>query len=319
MLDLGSIGRFLAALGGLWSRSEQYLPLIMGIAFGLAGLVFTLSMLQAFLQDNTEEDYFRIMARFGITLAVLGDYRDLFAKFNIMSSDLAHRFADPNSFQNFFQQIQGQFSTLSGVLAFAANWTASIVALLTLLSAIILVMGYLALVTAQALAVILLYVFGPFLIALLPSRQLSSVSYGYVRALLQVLLWPAMWSLVFALFTGALVQAFIAGPIVNLIPAIFLILLAILLTQIPRLTGYLTTGALNASGAALSALMTAAMAYVTYRVVEAGTSAALSYATGGAALTVPQAVGYMARSRSTETNSIPPQTTFAPLPPPATA
>src|SRR5436305_6009203 len=170
---MGSIGRFLAALGGLWDRSEQYLPLIMGIAFPLAALVFTFSMLQAFLQDNTEEDYFRIMARFGITLAVLGDYRDLFAKFNIMSSDLAHRFADPNSFQNFFQQIQGQFSTLSGVLAFAANWTASIVALLTLLSAVIIVMGYLALVTAQVIDVILLYVFVQLLLAIMLSMHIS--------------------------------------------------------------------------------------------------------------------------------------------------
>ena len=319
MLDMGSIGRFLAALGGLWDRSEQYLPLMMGIAFPLAALVFTFSMLQAFLQDNTEEDYFRIMARFGITLAILSEYRDLFTKFNMMSSDLAHRFADPNSFQNFFQQIQGQFNSLSGILLAAANFTGSIVALLTLVSAVILVMGYLALVTAQALAVILLYVFGPLLLALLPSRQLSSVTFGYLRALLQVLLWPAMWSLVFALFTGALVQAFTAGPIVNLIPAIFLILLSVLLTQIPRLTGYLMTGALNATGAALSTLMTAAMAYVTYRVVETGASAALAYATGGAAVSVPQAAGYFARSRSSETTSVPPQTNFVPLPPPAAA
>lgn len=319
MVDLGSIGRFLAALGGLWDRSDQYLPLIMGIAFLLAALVFTFAMLQTFLQDNTEEDYFRIMARFGITLAVLGDYRDLFSKFNLMSSDLAHRFADPNSFQNFFQQIQSQFNSLSGILVAAANFTGSIVALLTLVSVVILVMGYLALVTAQALAVILLYVFGPLLLALLSSRQLSTVTYGYFRALLQVLLWPAMWSLVFALFTGALVQAFTSGPIVNLIPAIFLVLLAVLLTQIPRLTGYLTTGALNVTGAALSAVMTAAMAYVTYRVVETGASAALAYATGGAAVTVPQAVGYLARGRSTETTTVPPQTTFVPLPPPATA
>ena len=318
MLDLGSIGRFLAALGGLWDRSEQYLPLMMGIAFPLAALVFTFSMLQAFLQDNSEEDYFRIMARFGVTVAILGDYRDLFTQFNLMSSDLAHRFADPNSFQSFFQQIQSQFNSLSGILAAAANFTGSIVALLTLVSAVILVMGYLALVTAQALAVILLYVFGPLLLALLPSRQLSTVTYGYLRALLQVLLWPAIWSLVFALFTGALVQAFTAGPIVNLVPAIFLVLLAILLTQIPRLTGYLTTGALNATGAVLSSLMTAAMAYVTYRVVETGASAALAYATGGAT-TVPQAIGYMAKSRSTETSSVPPQTSFAPLPPPAAA
>ena len=319
MLDLGSIGRFLAALGGLWDRSEQYLPLILGIAFPLAGLVFTFSLLQAFLQDNTEEDYFRIMARFGVTLALLGDYRDLFMKFNVMSSDLAHRFADPNSFQNFFQQVQSQFSSLSGALAFAANWSSSIVALLMLLSAVILVIAYLGLVAAQAIAVILLYVFGPLLIALLPSRQLSAVTYGYVRALLQVLLWPAVWSIMFALFTGALLQAFVAGPGVNLVPAILLVLLAILLTQIPRLTGYLTTGALNATGAALSALVTAGMAYVTYRVVETGASAALAYATGGAAVTVPQAVGYMARSRSSETTSVPPQTSFAALPPPASA
>jgi hypothetical protein len=319
MLDLGSIGRFLAGLGGLWDRSEQYLPLMLGIAFPLAALIFTFSMLQAFLQDNTEEDYFRIMARFGITLAILGDYRGLFSNFNLMSSDLAHRFADPNSFQNFFQQIQGQFTSLSGVLAFAANWTVGIVPLLTLFSAVILVIGYLGLVTAQAVAVILMYVFGPLLIALLPSRQLSSVTYGYFKGLLQVLLWPAMWSIVFALFTGSLVQIFTSGPIVNLVPALFLVLLAILLTQIPRLTGYLISGALNATGAALSALMTAAMAYVTYRVVETGASAVLAYATGGAATTVTQAVGYMARSRSTETSSTPPQTNFSPLPPPASA
>ncbi|SRR5581483_5740997 len=319
MLDLGAIARFLAALGGLWERSEQYLPLIMGIALPLAALVFTFSMLQAFLQDNVEEDYFRIMARFGITLAILGDYRDLFAKFNVMSSDLARRFADPNSFEKFFQQVQSQFSSLDGVLAFATSWFSSIVAMLILLSAVILVIAYVGLVAAQAIAVVLLYVFGPLLIALLPSRQLSAVTYGYVRALLQVLLWPAVWSIMFALFTGALVQVFVSGPGINLVPSMLLVLMAILLTQIPRLTSYLTTGALNVTGAAISALVTAGMAYVTYRVVETGASAALAYATGGAAVTVPQAVGYIARSRSVETTSVPPQTRFAPLPPPSAA
>lgn len=318
MLDLGSIGRFLAALGGLWNRSEQYLPLIMGIALPLAAVIFTFSMLQSFFQDAPEEDYFRIMARFGITLAILGDYRSVFADFNLMSSDLAHRFADPNSFQNFFQQVQTQLTSFNGVLAFATSWMSSIVAMLVLLSAVILVIAYVGLVAAQAIAVVLLYVFGPLLVALLPSRQLSSVTYGYVKALLQVLLWPAVWSIMFALFTGALLQVFVAGPGINLVPAMLLVLMAILLTQIPRLTGYLTTGALNATGAALSALLTAGMAYVTYRVVQTGASAALAYATGGAAVTVPQAVGYFARSRSAETTSVPPQTNFRALPPPQT-
>ncbi len=211
MLDLGSIGRFLAALGGLWTRSEQYLSLIMAIALPLAALVFTFSMLQSFFQDGPEEDYFRIMARFGITLAILGDYRDLFTKFNLMSSDLAHWFADPNSFQNFFQQVQSQFTSLSGVLAFATSWASSIVAMLILLSAVILVIAYIALVAGQAIAVILLYVFGPLLIALLPSRQLSSVTYGYVRALLQVLLWPAVWSIMFALFFNGVFACDVQG------------------------------------------------------------------------------------------------------------
>ena len=123
----------------------------------------------------------------------------------------------------------------------------------------------------------------------------------------------------FALFTGALVKVFVSGPGINLVPSMLLVLMAILLTQIPRLTGYLTTGALNATGAALSALITAGMAYVTYRVVETGASAALAYATGGAAVSIPQAVGYFARSRSSETTSVPPQTNFVPLPPPAAA
>src|SRR5438105_3054906 len=91
-MDLGSISRFLAALGGLWSRAEQYLPLVLGIALPLAAVVFTFSMLQSFFQDAPEEDYFRIMGRFGITLAILGDYRSLFEQFNQLSSDLAHRF-----------------------------------------------------------------------------------------------------------------------------------------------------------------------------------------------------------------------------------
>ena len=318
-MDLGSISRFLAALGGLWSRAEQYLPLFLGIALPLAALVFTFSMLQAFFQDGAEEDYFRVMARFGITLAILGDYRNLFGQFNQLSSDLAHHFGDPNSFQSFFQQIQSQFDNLSGALAFAANFSSSIVSLLTLLSAVILVLAYLGLVVAQAIAVILLYVFGPLLIALLPNRQLSIVTYGFVKGLLAVLLWPAVWSIVFALFTGALLQAFVSGPIVSLVPAILLILLAILLTQIPRLTGYLTSGALNAAGAVMSELVTAGLAYVTYKVVETGASAALAYATGGAATTVPQAIAYVAKSRSAEMTAVPPRPNFAPLPPPATA
>ena len=318
-MDLGSISRFLSALGGLWSRAEQYLPLMLGIALPLAAVVFTFSMLQSFFQDAPEEDYFRIMGRFGVTLAILGDYRSLFDQFNQLSSALAHHFGDPNSFQAFFQQIQSQFSSLGTVLAFAANMSSSIVTLLTLLSAVILVLAYLGLVVAQALAVILLYIFGPLLIAVLPNRQLASVTYTYVKALLQVLLWPAIWSIVFALFTGALLQVFLAGPVVNLVPAIMLVLLAILLTQVPRLTGYITRGALHSVGSGLSELVTAGLAYMTYRVVETGASAAIAYATGGAAVTVPQAIGYFARSRSAETTGVPPQTNFQALPPPETA
>jgi predicted small integral membrane protein len=313
-MDLGSISRFLAGLGGLWSRAEQYLPLVLGIALPLAALVFTFSMLQSFFQDAPEEDYFRIMGRFGITIAVLGNYRGLFDEFNQLSSDLARRFGDLNSFQSFFQQIQSQFTTLGGALAFAANMFTSIVPLLTLLSAVILVLAYLGLVVGQALAVVLLYIFGPLLIAMLPNRQLASVTYTYVKALLQVLLWPAIWSIVFALFTEALLQAFVAGPVVSLVPAILLVLIAILLTQIPRLTGYITRG-----GSALSELVTAGLAYATYRTVDTGVSSAIAYGTGGAAVTVPQAIGYFARSRSAETTSVPPQTNFRALPPPETA
>src|SRR5260370_16293432 len=133
-MDLGSISRFLAGLGGLWSGAEQYLPLILGIALPLAALVFTFSMLQSFFQDSPTEDYFRIMGRFGITLAILGDYRSLFDQFNQLSSDLARRFGDPNSFQAFFQQIQSQFPSLGGGLSFAATMLPTPVPLLTLLS-----------------------------------------------------------------------------------------------------------------------------------------------------------------------------------------
>jgi hypothetical protein len=319
MPDLGTISRFLAALSGLWDRSEQYLPLILDIALPLAALVFTFSMLQVFFQDGTEEDYFRNMFRFGITLAILGDYRTLFMKFNVLSSDLAHHFGDPNSFQSFFQQVQSQFDSLSGAIVFTARLSTSIVTVFILLSAVILVLAYVGLVAAQALAIILLYIFGPLLLALLPSRQLSVVAYTYLKALLQVLLWPAVWSLVLALFTGALFRVLTSGAFADLVPAILLVLLAILLTQIPRLTGYLTSGALNAAGSAISALVTAGLAYATYKVAETGASAALAYATGGAATTVPQAIAYVTRSRSSETTVVPPRPNFAPLPPPASA
>ncbi len=318
-MDLATISGFLAALGGLWDRAEQYLPIILAIALPLAALIFTLSMLQAFFQDGTAEDYFRLMGRFGITLAILGNYRSLFQQFNQLSSALAQYFGDPNSFQSFFQQIQSQFDSLGGALAFAVSWSSSIVSLLVLLSAVILVLAYLGLVVAQAIAVILLYVFGPLLIALLPSRQLSAVTYGYMKGLLQVLLWPAVWSIVFALLTGALIQVFVSGPIVSLVPAILLVLLAIVLTQIPRVTGYLASGALNAAGAAISALVTAGLAYATYRVVESGASVGLAAATGGAAVTVPQAIGYLARSRASGSSLAPSPTTFASLPPPTAA
>lgn len=319
MIDLGSASRFLVALGGLWDRAEQYLPLLLGIAMPLAALVFTFSMLQAFFQDEPEEAYFRIMGRFGITLAILGDYRTLFDKFNQLSSDLAHHFADPNSFQNFFQQLESRMTGLAGVISFTWLLSGSIVTLLTLLSAVVLVLAYLGLVLTQAIAVILLYVFGPLLIALLPSRQLSSVTYGYVRAFLQVLLWPAVWSIVFALFTGALLEVFVGGPIVNLVPAILLVLLSILLTQIPRLTGYITSGALHATGTALSEVITAGMAYAGYKVAETGASAAIAVATGGAAVTVPRAIAYVVKSRSMEATQAPPRTNFTALPPPTSA
>ncbi len=316
--DIGTVSQALAALGGLWSRAEQYLPLIQQIALPLAGVVFTFTMLQVMLGNDPEEDYFRIMGRFGITLALLAEYRGLFLKFNQLSSALAHVFADPNSFENFFQQIQSQLGLLDTVISFTWLLTGSIVTLLILVAAVFLVLAYVGLVVAQAIAVILLYIFGPLLLALLPNRQLSVVTYNYFKAVLQVLLWPAVWSIVFALFTAALLNIILAGPLLNLIPAILLVLLAVLLTQIPRLTAHLTRGALNSTGAALSALVTAGMAYVTYRAVDTGSSAVLALATGGAATTVPQTVGYLARSRSAETRLVPARTSFNPMPPPRT-
>ena len=79
------------------------------------------------------------------------------------------------------------------------------------------------------------------------------------------------------------------------------------------------TARMAATGAAISALVTAGLAYATYKVAETGASAVLAYATGGAAVTVPQAIGYVARSRSSETAVVPPPTKFAALPPPTTA
>src|SRR5437879_13348808 len=153
MIDLGSASRFLAALGGLWDRAEQYLPLMLSIALPLAALVFTFSMLQAFFQDGTEEDYFRVMGRFGITLAILGDYRSLFMKFNVLSSDLAHHFGDPNSFQSFFQQVQSQFDSLSGAIVFTARLSTSIVMILIFLFAVFLFMGYIGIIIYHALSI----------------------------------------------------------------------------------------------------------------------------------------------------------------------
>jgi len=314
--DIGTVSQVLAALGGLWDRAEQYLPLIQQIALPLAGVVFTFTMLQVMLQNDPEEDYFRIMGRFGITVALLAEYRGLFLRFNELSSSLAHLFADPNSFENFFQQVQSRLGLLDTVISFTWLLTGSIATLLILVAAVFLVLAYVGLVLAQAIAVILLYIFGPLLLALLPNRQLSVVTYNYLKAVLQVLLWPAVWSIVFALFTSALLQVIVAGPILNLVPAILLVLLAIMLTQIPRLTAHLTRGALNSAGAALSALVTAGLAYGTYRLVDTGASVALAAATGGAAVTIPQAAGYLARSRSSEPFLLPERTSFTPMPPP---
>ncbi|HEX5483797.1 MAG TPA: hypothetical protein VFZ08_14330 [Terriglobia bacterium] len=313
--DVGSISQFLASLGGLWSRAEQYLPLVQQVAAPLAGLVFTFTMLQLMFDDSSEEDYFRIIGRFGIALALLSDYRGLFMELNQASSSLAHLFADPNSFQNFFTQLQSQFTLLSGIMTFTSILTGSLTTLLVMLAAVLLVLAYVGLVLAQAIAVILLYVFGPLLLAVLPHRRLSVATYNYFKALIQVLLWPAIWSLIFALFTGALLQVIVQTPLTNLVPAILLLLLAIILTQIPKLTAYMTSGVLSAAGGALSELITAGLMYATYRVVETGASAGLALATGGSATTLSQTAGYMMRSRNSEPIMTRP-VRFSPTPPP---
>src|SRR2546430_13122947 len=55
----------------LFPYTTLFRSLVLGIALPLAAVVFTFSMLQSFFQDAPEEDYFRIMGRFGITLAIL--------------------------------------------------------------------------------------------------------------------------------------------------------------------------------------------------------------------------------------------------------
>jgi len=78
-----------------------------------------------------------------------------------------------------------------------------------------------------------------------------------------------------------------------------LVLMAIHWTQIPRLTGYLTTGALNATGAALVGADYRWPGLCDLSVVQTGASAAIAYARGGAAVNgSAKLFGYFARSRA---------------------
>jgi hypothetical protein len=279
---------FQTALGGIDVN-------VTGPVIQLAGVILLLSMLFGVYEAYNNGGEVRQLALVGMKYLVLGlvflNYQQAFRAVNAMFNSVADYMYNLNGIGDVYQSWSNALAT-----QWNANWSSSLWNIVTgglasaILSALLTLIGYILLPITYTLFTLaytmygsVLYVVGPFVLALMPSRSLGRLArtyfvnlmifqaWGLLYAILQVLMTALqMGSLQQALGSNSIFNAFVGTNPVTLM-GLASLLFSISIALIPLIASRIVHGDVG------STLMDVGRA-ITF---AAGTAATLAFTGGG--------------------------------------
>lgn len=265
---------------------------VTGPVLQIAGVILILSLLYAVYEAYSNGGDVRALGIAGVKYLVLGlvflNYQSAFRSVNGMFNTVADFIYNTNGIGDVVQNWLNSVSAYIGQQGFSSFWslvTGAIAGLLDvlliLIGLVILPVSYTLFTLAYALYGAILYVVGPFVLALWPSRVMGQLSrtyfvnlmifqsWGLLYAILQVLITALQMNSVNAVLNGnGVLNAFIGSSQMILLGAVS-ILFSISIALIPFLASRLVRGEV---GNTVSALISAASLYAHTAVKTFGAS-----------------------------------------------
>lgn len=247
-----------------------------GPVLQMAGVILIVSLLYAVYEAYSNGGDVRALGMAGIKYLVLGlvflDYPSAFRSVNGMFNTVADFIYNTNGIGDVIQNWLNSISTYIGQQGLSSFWTLVTGAisglldvLLILIGLIILPVTYTLFTLAYAMYGSILYVVGPFVLALWPSRAMGQLSrtyfvnlmifqsWGLLYAILQVLITALQMNSVNVVLGGTgILNAFIGSSQMILLGAVS-ILFSISIALIPFLAGRLVCGDVGNTVFALAA------------------------------------------------------------------
>lgn len=250
---------------------------VTGPVLQIAGVILMLSLLYAVYEAYSNGGDVRALGIAGVKYLVLGlvflNYQSAFRSVNAMFNTVADFIYNTNGIGDVVQNWLNSVSAYISQQGFSSFWslvTGAIAGLLDvlliLIGLVILPVSYTLFTLAYALYGAILYVVGPFVLALWPSRAMGQLSrsyfvnlmifqsWGLLYAILQVLITALQMNSVNAVLNGnGVLNAFIGSSQMILLGAVS-ILLSISIALIPFLASRLVRGEVGTTVFALAAV-----------------------------------------------------------------
>jgi hypothetical protein len=310
---------------------------VTGPVLQLAGVILILSLLYAVYEAYSNGGDVRALGVAGIKYLVLGlvflNYQHAFRSVNGMFNSVADFIYNTNGIGDVIQSWLNSVSTYISQQGLSSFWTLVTGAisglldvLLILVGLIILPVSYTLFTLAYAMYGSILYLVGPFVLALWPSRAMGQLSWTYfvnlmifqswglLYAILQVLITALQMNSVNAVLGGnGVLNAFVGSSQMVLLGAVS-VLFSIAIALIPVIASRLVRGEVGNTVFALAAVATRAARTIlsssgSSQIAGAGSSQAISaYDAGGAGGSIagPSAGGAVSPSGGLLAQSNPP-------------
>jgi hypothetical protein len=254
---------------------------VTGPVLQIAGVILVLSLLYAVYEAYSNGGDVRALGIAGIKYLVLGlvflNYQSAFRSVNGMFNSVADSIYNANGIGDVIQNWLNAVSTYIGQQGLSSFWTLVTGAISGLLDVLLILVGLIILPVSYTLFTLvyamygsILYLVGPFVLALWPSRfmgQLSRTyfvnlmifqSWGLLYAILQVLITALQMNSINNVLNGnGVLNAFVGSSQMVLLGAVS-VLFSIAIALIPFIAGRIMRGEV---GSTISAIISAASLY----------------------------------------------------------
>ena len=254
---------------------------VTGPVLQVAGAILILSLLYAVYEAYSNGGDVRALGVAGIKYLVLGlvflNYQQAFRSVNGMFNGVADYIYNTNGIGDVIQNWLNSVSAYVGQQGLSSFWTLVTGAISGLLDVLLILVGLIILPVSYTLFTLayvmygsILYLFGPFVLALWPSRSMGQLSrtyfvnlmifqsWGLLYAILQVLITALQMNSVNAVLSGnGVLNAFVGSSQMVLLGAVS-VLFSIAIALIPFIASRIVRGEV---GSTVSAVISAASLY----------------------------------------------------------